>query len=235
MLEDYANRPGYRGESIWDFEAFTQRVLEFDRAGFQIITHALGDGAVRRTLDAYEAARKANGARDSRHRVEHIELLHRDDLPRFKGLDVIPSMQPLHHPDPEIWPTRVWPDCIRPDRWSDGFPWQDIRASGARLVFGSDWPVASQDPLWSLQFAVNGQHWAPGLPDQHQSLQDALASYTRDAAYAEFMEGKKGQLRTGMLADMVLLSEDLETFPVSRYREVQPLLTVCDGRITFEA
>ena len=235
MLEDYANRPGNRGEAIWDFEAFTQRVLEFDRQGFQIITHALGDGAVRRTLDAYEEARRANGVRDSRHRVEHIELLHRDDLPRFKALGVIASMQPLHHPDVEIWPTRVWPDCIRPDRWSDGFAWQDIRATGARLVFGSDWPVASQDPWWSQHVTVNGQHWAPGLPDQRQSLQEALASYTRDAAYAEFMEGRKGQLRPGMLADMVLLREDLEAISVSGYKELRPRLTVCDGRITFEA
>jgi predicted amidohydrolase YtcJ len=235
MLEDYANKPGYRGESLWDFEEFSSRVTEYDQAGFQIITHAIGDGGVRRTLDSYETARAENGSRDSRHRIEHIELLHRDDLNRFSDLGVIASMQPIHAPNPVLWPAIIWPDCVPEYRWKDSFIWQDIRDTGATLVFGSDWPVAPQNPWWGLTAAVKGQSWAPGAPDQRQSLEDALTSYTRDAAYAEFQEDVKGRLKEGMLADLVLVSEDLESLPVEEIGNVRPLLTVCDGKITYEA
>jgi predicted amidohydrolase YtcJ len=234
MLEDYANKPGFRGESLWDFEDFTRTVTELDQAGFQIMVHAIGDGAIRRTLDAYEAAIRENGARDSRHRIEHIELLHPDDLPRFAKLDVIASMQPLHAPSKEVWPALIWPECVPQSRWGDAFPWQDIRDTGVRLVFGSDWAVASQDPWWGMQVALTRQSMAPGLPNQRQSLGNALSSYTRDAAYAEFQEDLKGQLKVGMLADLVLLSEDLESLPVEEIKDVRPTLTVCDGVITYE-
>jgi predicted amidohydrolase YtcJ len=235
MLEDYANKPGFRGESLWDFEEFTNRVTEYDKAGFQIITHAIGDGGVGRTLDSYETAKDINGSRDGRHRIEHIELLHRDDLNRFADLGVIASMQPLHAPDLEQWPGIIWPECVPEDRWRDSFIWQDIRETGAKLVFGSDWPVAPQNPWWGIHSAVKGQLWAPGIPDQRQSLEDALASYTRDAAYAEFQEDVKGQLKEGMLADLVLLDQALESLPIEEIRDVRPTLTVCDGVITYEA
>jgi predicted amidohydrolase YtcJ len=235
MLEDYANRPGERGEPIWDYEAFVDQVLRFDAAGFQIITHAIGDRAIREALNAFEQARRTNGVRDSRHRIEHIELLHPDDLHRFSELDVVASMQPLHIPSREIWPALIWPECVPEERWKDAFPWRDIRRSGARLVFGSDWPVASQDPWWGIQTALTRQPLAEGLPDQRQSLQEALAAYTRDAAYVEFQENEKGQLRVGCLADMVLLPEDLGSLPAQEIRKVRPILTMCNGEITYRA
>jgi predicted amidohydrolase YtcJ len=235
MLEDYANRPGERGEPIWDYESFVDQVMRFDAAGFQIITHAIGDRAVREALNAFEQARRRNGARDSRHRVEHIELLHRDDLDRFSELDVVASMQPLHIPSKDIWPALIWPECIRRERWKDAFPWQDLRRSGAQLVFGSDWPVASQDPWWGLQSALTRQPLAEGLPDQRQSLHEALAAYTRDAAFVEFQEHEKGQLREGYLADMVLLSDNLEVVPIREIRDVRPVMTLCAGEITYSA
>jgi predicted amidohydrolase YtcJ len=210
-------------------------VTKYDQAGFQIITHAIGDGGVRRTLDSYAAARAENGSRDRRHRIEHIELLHRDDLNRFSDLGVIASMQPLHAPDPELWAGIIWPKCLPENRWKDSFIWQDIRETGAKLVFGSDWPVAPQNPWWGLRAAVKGQSWAPGVPDQRQSLMDALASYTRDAAFAEFQEDVKGQLKEGMLADMVLLPGDLESMSAEEIGDLRPDLTICDGRVTYEA
>jgi predicted amidohydrolase YtcJ len=234
MLEDYANKPGFRGESLWDYEEFANQVIELDQAGFQVIVHAIGDGAIRRTLDAYEAAIRANGSRDSRHRIEHIELLHKDDLTRFSELNVIASMQPLHIPSREMWPALVWLDCVPQERWDDAFPWQDLRDNGAQLVFGSDWPVASQDPWWGLQTALSRRSLSPGLPTQRQTLELALAAYTRDAAYAEFQEKVKGQLKVEMLADLVLLSDDLESLPIERIKDVRPILTVCDGVITHE-
>jgi predicted amidohydrolase YtcJ len=144
-------------------------------------------------------------------------------------------MQPLHAPDLEQWPGIIWPECVPEDRWRDSFIWQDIRETGAKLVFGSDWPVAPQNPWWGLYSVVKGQSWAPGLPDQQQSLEDALTSYTRDAAYAEFQEDVKGQVKEGMLADLVLLSEDLETLQVEDIKNLRPVLTVCDGMITYAA
>lgn len=235
MLEDYANQPGERGEPMWDYEDFVDQVVRFDRAGFQVITHAIGDRAIRAALLAFEQARLENSMRDSRHRIEHIELLHPEDAPRFFELGVMASMQPLHIPSKEIWPALIWPQCVSQERWKDAFPWEDLRRSGARLVFGSDWPVASQDPWWGIQTALTRQPLAEGLPDQRQSIEQALAAYTRDAAYVEFMEHEKGQLRKGYLADMVLLSDDLLQVPAAQIREVRPILTMCDGQITYQA
>ena len=98
MLDDYANKPGWKGEPLFEPKRFNEICIEADRRGLQISVHAIGDGAVRLVLDAYEAARKANGARDSRHRIEHIEVIHPDDIPRFAELGVIASMQPVHPP-----------------------------------------------------------------------------------------------------------------------------------------
>jgi predicted amidohydrolase YtcJ len=235
LLDDYTGQPGNHGGALFSAEHFTQVATEADRLGLQIFVHATGDGAVRRALDGFEAAQRSNGRRDSRHRIEHIELIHLDDLPRFAELGVIASMQPAHVPlqtpdDPDVWPARVGPE-----RWGRSFAWQALRQAGARLAFGSDWPVAPPDPILGLHAALNRRPWQPGLPDQRQTLADALAGYTRDAAYAEFQEHAKGQLKVGMLADMVLLSADIFARPPEEIDRVQPVMTVCNGRIVYEA
>jgi predicted amidohydrolase YtcJ len=234
LLSPYPERPHSLGDANYSAEHFAAMAREADRLGLQIIVHAIGDGAVRRTLDGYAAAQRANGRRDSRHRVEHIELLHPDDLPRFKSLGVVASMQPLHAPvsgaSGDAWLARAGSGY-----WPSAFQWRGLRDSGARLVFGSDWPVVSQDPLRGLHAALTRQPYAPGLPDQRQTLAEALAAYTRDAAYAEFQEHSKGQLRAGFLADLVLLSHDLFSLPAEEISQVNPVLTVCDGEIVFEA
>jgi predicted amidohydrolase YtcJ len=102
------------------------------------------------------------------------------------------------------------------------------------LAFGSDWPVAVQNPLAGLHYALNRQSWAADLPDQSQTLADAIAAYTRDAAYAEFQEQVKGQLRSGMLADIVLLSEDINAVPPETIEQVRPVLTMCNGTVVYE-
>lgn len=234
LVDGYEGQPDNLGGANYSPEHFTRMATEADRLGLQIFVHAVGDGAVRRTLDGYEAARNANGRRDSRHRIEHVELVHPDDLPRFAELGVIASMQPRHAPldiaDPDVWPIRVGQR-----RWQYSFAWQTLRQAGARLAFGSDWPVAVQNPLVGLHYALNRQPWAAGLPDQRQSLADAIAAYTRDAAYAEFQEQAKGQIRSGMLADMVLLSEDINAVPPDAIEQVRPVLTMCNGTVVYEA
>lgn len=232
LLDDYADRPG-RGDANFSAEHFTRLAVEADRLGLQIAVHAIGDAAVRRALDGFEAAALANGKRDSRHRVEHIELIHPDDVPRFAELGVIASMQPIHEAI-----TRdgldVWPNRVGRGRWANAFAWQTLRQAGARLVFGSDWPIADQNPLLGLRAALTRQPWAPGLLDQSQTLSDAILSYTRDAAYAEFQEQVKGQLRVGMLADMVLLADDIFSSPPEAIAQTRPALTVCSGRVVYE-
>jgi predicted amidohydrolase YtcJ len=234
LLDDYADRPGWLGDAHYSADLFARFAVEADRLGLQIFVHAIGDGAVRRTLDGFEAARRANGPRDSRHRVEHIELIHPDDLPRFAGLGVIASMQPLHSPM-QVDESDVWPERVGAGRWGRSFAWAALRRAGARLVFGSDWPVASQSVMQGIHAALTRLPWAEGLPDQRQALSDALLSYTLDGAYAEFQEEERGRLKAGMLADLVLLSDDLFAIPPEALADVHPLLTMCDGRVVFEA
>jgi predicted amidohydrolase YtcJ len=234
LLDDYTGQPGNQGGALFSAEHFTHMAAEADRLGLQIFVHATGDGAVRRALDGFEAVQRQTGRRDGRHRIEHIELVHPDDVARFAELGVVASMQPAHVPlqtpdDPDVWPARVGPE-----RWGRSFAWQTLREAGAKLAFGSDWPVASQNPMTGLHAALNRQPWLPDLSRQRQTLADTLAGYTRDAAYAEFQEHKKGQIKVGMLADLVLLSADLFATPAEEIDQVQPVLTICDGRIVYE-
>ena len=118
-------------------------------------------------------------------------------------------------------------------RWPLSFAWATLRQQGARLAFGSDWPVVSPDPMLGFHAALNRQSWVAGHPPQRQTLDHVLAGYTRDGAYAEFQEGEKGMIRPGLLADLVLFNGDLFTTPVEAITEVRPRLTICDGRVVF--
>ncbi|MEN9937269.1 MAG: hypothetical protein RLZZ387_3848 [Chloroflexota bacterium] len=230
LLDDYPGRPGHRGDAFYTAEHFSRMAAACDRLGLQIVVHAIGDAAVRRTLDGLQAAREANGPRDSRHRVEHIELIHPDDLPRFRELGVIASVQPYHAPVPPGYGP-VWLERVGRERWRHSFAWADLRDAGAHLAFGSDWPVVSQSPWLGLHAAVARCPWAPGLPSQAVSLDEALRAYTSGAAYAEHQEREKGVLRAGMLADLVLLDCDLAASPPDGLAETRALLTVCAGRV----
>lgn len=233
LLEPYADDPTTCGDANYAPEHFNRMAIEADRLGFQIFTHAIGDLAVRRTLDGYELARKTNGVRDSRHRVEHIELIHPDDLPRFAALDVIASMQPLHCPaqadGDDVWTTR-----IGAARWHLSFAWETLRQHRARLVFGSDWPVVTQNPFLGIHMAVNRKPWRENLPAQKQTLANTLLAYTREAAYAEFQEQHKGQVRADFLADLVLVNADMFAAPPESIGAMKSLVTMCDGRIVYE-
>jgi predicted amidohydrolase YtcJ len=234
MLEPYALRPDSCGEVLWSVEQFNRYAVESDRLGLQIVVHAIGDAAIRRTLDGFAAARAANGPRDSRHRIEHIELLHSADLPRFAELGVVASMQPLHATRPERNYFMYWAEVVGRRRWRDAFPTRDLHAAGAPLVFGSDWPIVTMDPFRGIEAAANRQPWAAGLPGQALPLADVLAAYTCTPAWVEFQEDAKGQLRAGMLADLVLLDSDLFAAEDEQIAQVRPVLTVCDGRVVHD-
>jgi hypothetical protein len=139
------------------------------------------------------------------------------------------------HAPPSVDDGDIWQFRVGEERWPLSFAWTTIRQAGATLAFGSDWPVASQNPLLGVHNTLNRKPWAEGMPHHHLPLADTLIAYTRDAAYAEFQEGQKGQLKPGYLADMVLLSEDIFKIPVEQMKDVHPFLTVLGGAITYEA
>lgn len=234
MVEDYADRPGWKGEPLFAPERFREIAVEADRRGLQIAVHAIGDGAVQIVLDGYEAAQKANGLRDSRHRVEHVEVIQASDIPRFAGLGVIASLQPPHPPGNHGLPLEPYLSRIGEQRWPYAFAWKALREAGARLVFGTDWPVSDIDPLWSIQSAMTRGRWNDAQPDNRQTLHQSLHSYTADGAFAGFMDGKTGVLKEGLLADLCVMPVDLEKTDPATFHGVRPRMTVCDGRVVFE-
>ncbi|MER9360779.1 amidohydrolase [Mesorhizobium sp. M0500] len=234
MVDDYADRPGWRGEPLFTPEHFAEVALEADRRGLQIAVHSIGDGAVRAVLDGYEAARRKNGRRDSRHRVEHIEVTTAADVPRFAELGVIASMQPPHPPGAMDFPLEPTLSRIGRERWPLSYAWRTLKQAGAHVVFASDWPVSRVDPILGIQAAVLRKPWADGVPDQSFSLLEALAGYTVEGAYAEFMEHRKGRLKTGYLADLVVLSADIETTEPGLLHKVHPVTTICGGKISHQ-
>jgi len=232
-VHPYADEPDVKVEPIFSLEHFTRMASLCDKLGLQIAVHCCGDGAVRQTLDGYEAIQKINGKRDSRHRVEHIEVCQPEDMPRFRELGVIASMQTSHAPF-SLEEDLVWTKRTGPERWPISFPWRDLKNSGAHLSLGSDWTVAPFDPMINIYVALNRRKYAPTDPDQRLTLEECILGYTRDAAYTEFMENEKGQVREGYLADLVLFSHDLFEVPAEEIRTVQAVMTMMDGRIVFE-
>lgn len=230
----YADNPGAQPEGIYSLEHFIRMAKRCDQMGMQIFVHCCGDGAVRRTLDGYAAIQQANGKRDSRHRIEHIEVIHPDDLPRFGQLGVLPSMQTSHAPF-SLGEGDVWPSRVGPQRWPLSFAWRTIKAAGLPIAFGSDWPVAPYDVMLNLHVAMNREKWSPDDPDQTLTLEECIIGYTRDAAYAEFKEHEKGQIKAGYLADLVLFSHDLFALDKKDILQAKPVMTMVDGRVVFEA
>ena len=236
MVEPYANKPDSRGgQSLFTPEEMKAAAIEIDRRGLQIAVHAIGDGAVRAVLDGYEAAQAANGKRDSRHRVEHIEVIHPDDIDRFKQLGVIASMQPPHPPGSMGLPLEPTVSMIGRARWPYSYAWRTLKEAGAHIPFASDWPVSPIDPMQGIEAAVTRKKWAESDPDQSFKLHEAIAAYTIEGAYAEFQEDRKGMIRSGYFADLTLLDASVEDVASDRLHMVRPARVICGGRITFSS
>jgi predicted amidohydrolase YtcJ len=238
MLAPYANKPD-AGHANYAPQELQRLVAMMDRRGWQVMTHAIGDGAVRMTLDAYEAASKANPAPAAgrRHRVEHAETIDPADFPRFKLQNTIVSYMPFHA-NPTPAQLTVWTTNIGPDRSSRGWICRTMQQAGARQVFGSDWPVVALDPRLEINMAVT-RRTADGLPaegwlaDQAISLDSAIENITAAGAYASFDETRKGRLAPGMLADIVILSRDVFAQPPGRFLDAVVTTTILDGKLTF--
>ena len=236
MVDPYADNHESRGDALFSLEHFVRMAGECDRMGLQIAVHCCGDGAVRRTLDGYERIMSHNAPRERRHRIEHIEVIHPDDLPRFKQLGVLGSVQPLHAPTPgdgDVWMSRAGKD-----RWGLSFAWRTLQQAGVRLALGSDWPVADYNPMPGIAAGLTRKPWQAGDPDQRLTLDELLIGYTRDAAYTEFREDERGQIKLGYLADLVLLDGDLTRTAAEEpaaVAKLKPHLTVVDGVIAHQA
>jgi predicted amidohydrolase YtcJ len=247
MLEPYSDDAKSTGILIMEPDKLKSLAIERDKAGFQLNFHAIGDRANRVALDVFEAVAKVNGPRDRRDRIEHAQVVAPDDLSRFAKLKVIASMQPSHQTTDMRWAeSRVGPERIK-----GAYAWATIEKSGARLAFGTDYPVEVVSPLRGLYACVTrlpdpvGQSPGAGkLPDgtpssgwqpqEKISLQDCISAYTSGSAYAEFEDGKKGELKPGEYADFIVLSNDLTKVPPPDYLKTEVLQTVVGGRTVYE-
>jgi predicted amidohydrolase YtcJ len=237
MFEPYA--AGGTGLPRWTQEDLDRTVALYDKAGYQVFLHAIGDRAIAMALSAYEQAAKANGTRGRRHRIEHIEVPRPEDLPRFKALGVIASTQALFA-NPDQNHLEVYLPTLGPVRAARAMPFKAIDDAGAVQAFGSDWPVFSCEVLRGIYCAVTrttpegtpAGGWEPG---NRISAEAALRHFTRDAAFAGREDDVKGTLAPGKLADLVVLSDDILAIPSAGLLKTRVLLTVLGGQDTYRA
>lgn len=235
MLQPYPSTDDNYGDPVFEADHFNDACTAIDAMGLQIVVHAIGDGGIRRTLDGYEVARQTNGARDSRHRIEHLECMHVDDIPRIAELGAVASIQPGHAPFGHVFPSEGVPKYLHDHQIAGAYPWQQIRDSGAPVIFSTDWPVMGVEVMTNVKAAIAPLDMGPGWTDQTQTLLDTLYSYTAGNAWVEFNEDRKGKLTPGMMADVVVMSHDLTTLAPDKITDASARYTICDGRVTFEA
>ena len=204
MLDDYPAAPGHRSFPLFEPERFKAICAEIDRRGLQIAVHAIGDGAVRVTIDGYEAAGVANGFRDLRHRIEHIELIDRADVPRLGALGITASIQPPHPPGAMDFPMSTMETVYHRHRWPDAYLWKTLADGGGPVAFASDWPVTDVSVMRGLQAALTRVPYE-GCGDERLGLMESLHAYTAGGAWAAHLEGLTGRLVPGLAADLVLL------------------------------
>ncbi|AHD00864.1 amidohydrolase [Leisingera methylohalidivorans] len=237
MLRPYPGELGANGNSgdeVFTQEHFVACCSEADRLGFQIAVHAIGDAGVRRTIDAFEMAAKTNGRRDSRHRIEHIEVIHPDDIPRLAALGIVASLQPGHAPMGHIFPPGGAAQYLHADQIAGAYAWQTIRDAGAQVIFSTDWPVIPVNVMANVKAAIAPLDLGEGWADQTQTLHDTLASYTRGNAWSEFNEDTKGKLAIGMAADVAIMSHDLTQLAPGNVTAAMAMTTICDGMVTYQ-
>jgi predicted amidohydrolase YtcJ len=234
FFEAYADAPQTKGLPQMSYDELERQVVLADKAGFQIGIHAIGDEGNHWVLNAYEKARQVNGRRDSRHRIEHAQVICDADIPRFASLDVVASMQPTHC----ITDKRFAEKRIGATRCQGAYAWRSLLNAQAAVAFGTDYPVEPINPLEGLYAAVTrkdraGEPGAGWFPQQKLSMEEAIRLYTVGAAYAEFMEDRKGMLKEGYLGDAVIFHEDLLTLPSERIMSAQVDYTIVGGKIVY--
>jgi predicted amidohydrolase YtcJ len=245
MLEPYLDACGCPGEnmgkSFVDPTTLIEISTQLDALGFQLHFHALGDRAVRESLDAIEAARKANGDKDLRHTLAHIQVVHPDDVARFAELGVVANMQPLwarHEPQMDVLTIPFL--GARRAAWQ--YPFGSLQRAGAPLASGSDWPVSTANPLEIIHTSVNrapagatGPAALPFLGEQALSLADALIAHSLGTAYLNHDEERSGSIEIGKAGDIVILDRDIFAAPVAEIGSATVVYTIIGGEVVYDA
>ncbi len=240
LLAPYADKPSETDMLMLPVEQLNELTVALDKAGFQMHFHGDGDAAIRYSLDAVELAVKRNGQNDNRHHIAHLELIHPDDIKRFRRLNVVANVQPM-------WSTSITyiSDLIDVKIGSERKRWLQINRSfleqGVTVTYGSDWFVTTPNPMELIEAAVTRIRPAlpladkrasiPLLPEENVSVADAIASYTISGAYVNHQENITGSLEVGKLADIVVLDHNLFDMEPVRISETQVLLTFMNGKI----
>ncbi|NIX64341.1 amidohydrolase family protein [Gaetbulibacter sp. S0825] len=238
LLESYTDRPGHFGLETLPMEMVDKTARNGLRNGFQVCSHAIGDRANREILDRYEAAMTELSKVDSDHRfrIEHAQHLHPDDIPRFAELKVIPAMQAVHMSSDRPWAI----DRLGEKRIKEGaYMWQDLLQSGIPIVNGTDVPVEPLNPIPSFYASVSrktlkGTPEGGYEPEQKMTREQALKSYTLDAAYGAFEEDIKGSISVGKLADFAIFDQDIMTVDEDKILDTKVVMTIFDGKVVFE-
>jgi predicted amidohydrolase YtcJ len=236
FFQPYQDAPNTSGLASDEIPFMNERVKAADKAGLQINIHAIGERANATILDVYEKVEKENGDRDRRFRIEHAQHLRNEDIKRFGKLKVIASMQPFHLMDDGRWAFKR----ISEQQLKGTYAFRSLLDSGATLAFGTDWYVAPLNPLFGIYGAttrrtLDGKNPNGWIPEQKITVEEAVKAYTQGSAFAEFQEGEKGTLAAGMLADFVILSEDIFTIDPVKIEKVKVLRTIMGGKVIFEA
>ncbi len=242
LLEPYSDQPVVYEPHV-EAERLKRVVTRLDREGFQVQIHAIGDRAVRESLDAFEAVRRANGPRDARHNMAHVQLIDPADVPRLRLLGVAANMTPFWGKGDD-WTAIYNLRHLGADRAQRVYNHRTLLQAGARLVWGTDWSVTSLRPLDGLEVAVTRRHlggvdtygqtdesWAP---NERITLAEAIAAYTISGAYLSFDELERGSIEVGKLADLVVLEKNLFAVPELEIHKVRTDMTVFDGRVVHE-
>jgi hypothetical protein len=236
LLDPYVGTNNF-GVLNWDPDTLKVVVSTIEDEGFQIHFHAIGDKAIRTTLDAFEYAREKNGLNNMRHMISHAQLIHPEDIERFKKLDIITSFQPLWaYPDPYMKELTI--PVLGPIRSKWNYPLKSLLSSGARITAGSDWSVTSLNPLFGIEVAVTRREL--GSPDgeilnqdEIVDLEDILKAYTLEGAFSLFRENEIGSLKKGKLADVILLDKNLFKIPPHEIHQAKVMMTIFNGRVVY--
>jgi predicted amidohydrolase YtcJ len=241
LLQPYADRPGFRGELLWEREDFNGTVHALDRAGFQIHLHAIGDGAIRMALDALEEGRRKGGRRNARHMIAHCDLVAPPDIPRFGNLDVTAVLQPAWFYEERNFSQTTLP-YLGPERAYGLYRMRGMLTAGARIACGSDWPFSGElntfNPLDAIQVGVtraglDADPERPYMAEERVGLSAMIDCFTIHGARADFQEGLTGSLTPGKSADLAVLDRNLFTIPPSEISRARVLMTLFEGRPVF--